>query len=38
MADFRGFKFVSRLFLIHKEVESEYQTKYDTFDTHSKAE
>ena len=38
MTELRGFKFVTTLTLMLKKIEREDKTKYDTFNSHSKAE
>ena len=38
LSELRGFKFVTILVLVLKKVESEDKTKYNTFNSHSKAE
>ena len=38
MTEVRGFKFVTTLVLVLKEIESQDKAKYDTFYSHSKAE
>ena len=38
MTELRGFKFVTRLVLVRKKIESEDKTKYDSFYSQSKLE